>query len=89
MYAGERSACWENICDDGITKVSITGNLSDQSYLIDHAACLSCNVLHQPATLKREQRFVAAHARTAPSGQYEPGAIHAEMITLEGSGRLI
>lgn len=89
MYTGERSASWENIFDYGITKVSIAANLSDQGDLIDHAAGLGCHVFHEPEPLKREQRFVAAHPRAAPSGQYEPGVFHAEMITLEGLRRFI
>ena len=89
MHARQWPASRENVFDNGITKVSIPANFSDQSYLIDRSTCLGCNEFHEPAALKREQRFVAAHARTAASNQYEPGAFHAEMITLEESVRFI
>jgi hypothetical protein len=89
MYARERPAPWENVFNDGITKVSIPADPSDQSYVISHATCLRCNVFHQRTSLKWEVGFVAAHARTAPSSQYERGAVHAEMITLGRSAGII
>ena len=90
MYAGERSASWENIFDYGITKVSIAANLSDQGDLIDHAAGLGLPRIPRAGALETGANpFVAAHPRAAPSGQYEPGVFHAEMITLEGLRRFI
>jgi len=87
MYAGQWSATRENIFDNGITKVSIPANFSDQRYLIDRSASLACNEFHEPAAMKWQESLVAAHPQTTAASQHEARAFHAEMITLEGSGR--
>jgi len=83
MQASQRSASWENIFDDGITKVSIPADFSDHGYVIRNAARLSQNVFHERASMKGEQSLIATHTRTAPPGQYERRPMHPEMITLE------
>ncbi len=83
MQAREGSAAREDIFDNGITKVSIPADFSDQSYVACNPSRLECNVFDERTSFKRQEGLIAAHARTAPSGQYEHGALHAEMITLE------
>lgn len=83
VQAGEGSATREDILNNRITKVSIPVNLSDQYYVAGNPARLRCNVFDERTSIKRQEGLIAAHARTASSGQYEHGALHAEMITLE------
>ena len=83
MQASQRSASWENVFNDRITKVSIPSDFSDHGYVIRNAARLSQNMIHERASTKREKGLVAAHTRTAPPGQYERRPMHPEMITLE------
>ena len=89
MYSRERPAPREDVFKDRITKVSIPANGPDQSYIASYITRFGCNVIHQWTSFKWKAGFVTAHARTAPSGEYERGAIHAEMITLKESSGLI
>jgi hypothetical protein len=87
MQARKGAAAGEDIFNDGIAKVSIPSDRSDQSYVIRDPPRLRCNVFDERTSLKGQKGLIAAHARTAASSQHEHGALHGEMITLEERAR--
>src|SRR5579859_6606935 len=81
--ASQGATTGKNILHNGITKVSITAGVSDQSYVTRGYTGLRCNKFHQWPSLKWEQGFVATHAGTLPARQDKRRAFHnGEMITL-------
>jgi len=89
MQARERPMPGKYVLDHTITKVSVSCTLSDQGYIVRDAPRLFCHVFDQRMPFHGEQRFIAAHARTAAPGQYERGALHGEMITLGDRAELV
>ena len=82
MDAGERSTSRDDIFDHWITKVSISGGITNQSHISGGAVHFACNVFKQRTSFEREQRFVLAHTGAPAASQHKSRAFHAEMITL-------
>jgi hypothetical protein len=76
VNTGKRAARGVYVSDSGITKVTITLRIANQSYVSSRLMYLLRNVFYQRASLEWEQSLVGSHPGAVPAGQHEARALH-------------